>query len=150
MLKAPYAEELLRVARKVVWYDRPEETLGDVKTFLAHLMVYGSPADLRVVERYVTEEEFRQVLAEAPAGVFTEEAWKRWHERFGMAVSAMPRRRFPDGSVGPEAPAGSSVGRIKPPPQWMGETKVPEAPCFQQCCVFIECRYFVLRVRGLS
>jgi hypothetical protein len=109
MLKAPYAEELLRVARKVVWYDRPEETLGDVKTFLAHLMVYGSPADLRVVERYVSEEQFRKVLAEAPAGVFTEEAWKRWHERFGMAVPAMPRRRFPDGSLGPEV--GKFFGR---------------------------------------
>jgi hypothetical protein len=25
----PYPEELLRVAKKVVWYDRPEQTLGD-------------------------------------------------------------------------------------------------------------------------
>ena len=37
--KEPYPEELLRVARKVVWYDRPEETLLDGKNFLAHLMV---------------------------------------------------------------------------------------------------------------
>ncbi len=43
-LMAPYSEELLRVARKVVWYDRPEQTLEDLKTFLTHLMVYGSPA----------------------------------------------------------------------------------------------------------
>ena len=35
-LTAPYPEELLRVAKKVVWYDRPEQTLGDLKTDNQH------------------------------------------------------------------------------------------------------------------
>jgi hypothetical protein len=100
---APYPEELLRVAKKVVWYDRPEQTLGDLKTFLTHLMVYGSPSDVAIVERHVPGEEFRRVLEDAPAGVFTPEAWRRWHERFGMPVPPLPRRHFPDGSVGPES-----------------------------------------------
>ena len=108
-LTAPYPEELLRVARKVVWYDRPEQTLSDLNTFLTHLMVYGSAADVTVVERYVPEDEFRRALERAPAGVFTRDAWERWHERFGMPVPALPRRRFPDCSVGPEA--GGFFGR---------------------------------------
>jgi hypothetical protein len=108
-LRAPYPEELLRVAKKVVWYDGPEQTLGDLKTFLAHVMVYGSPADVAVVERYVPEEELRRVLENAPAGMFTQEAWKRWHERFGMPARALARRRFPDGSAGPEP--GGFFGR---------------------------------------
>ena len=108
-LTSPYPEELLRVAKKVVWYDRPEQTLGELKTFLTHLMVYGSSADVAVVERYVPEEEFRKALQEPHAGVFTEEVWNRWHKRFGMPVPSLPRRRFPDGSVGPEA--GRFFGR---------------------------------------
>ena len=88
-LTAPYPEELLRVANKVVWYDRPEETLGDLKTFLTHLMVYGSPADVAVAEGYVPQDEFRRVLEDAPAGVFTPEAWKWWHERFGMGSATV-------------------------------------------------------------
>ncbi len=108
-LTAPYPEELLRVAKKVVWYDQPEDTLGDLKTFLTHVMVYGSAGDLAIVERYVPLDEFRRVLEEAPAGVFTEEAWKRWHERFGMPAPSLPRRRFPDGSVGPDV--GGFFGR---------------------------------------
>ena len=109
ILASPYPEELLQVARKVVWYDQPELTLADIRTFLAHLMVYGSPADVTVAERYVPQEEFLKVLEDAPAGVFTQDAWTRWHERFGISVPALPRRRFPDGSVGPEA--GGFMGR---------------------------------------
>ena len=108
-LTAPYPAGLIRVARKVVWYDSPEETLADLPTFLAHLMVYGSPTDLAVVECYVPLEEFRRVLDTAPVGVFTKDSWQRWHERFGMAVPSLPRRRFPDGTVGPEA--GRFFGR---------------------------------------
>ena len=101
-LTVPYPAELLRVARKVVWYDKPEQTLADLKTFLSHLMVYGSSADVAVAKRYVPAEEFRKVLENAPAGVFTREAWQKWHEQFGMPVPPMPRRQFPDGSFGPE------------------------------------------------
>jgi hypothetical protein len=109
-LEAPYPVELLRIARKVVWYDSPEATLGDLKTFLAHLMVYGSPSDVATVQRYVSEGEFRKVLEEAPSGVFTVDSWRRWHEHFGIApVPPLPRRRFPDGTLGPEP--GSFFGR---------------------------------------
>ena len=102
-LPDPYPPELLRIARKVVWYDQPERTLADRNTFLSHLMVYGSPADVAAVQRHIPLEEFRSVLKDAPAGVFTAEAWSRWHERCGLIpVPPLPRRRFPDGSLGPE------------------------------------------------
>lgn len=108
-LIAPYPAELVRVARKVVWYEAPEQTLGDLPTFLAHVMIYGSPTDVAEVERHVPPEEFRRVLENAPAGVFTQEVWVRWHERLGMPAPPLPRRRFPDGSLGPEA--GRFFGR---------------------------------------
>lgn len=108
-LAAPYPVELVRVAKKVAWYDSPAETLADLPAFLAQVMVYGSAADVETVERFVPAGEFRDVLRSAPAGIFTEEAWRRWHERFGMPVPPLPRRRFPDGSVGPEA--GRFFGR---------------------------------------
>ena len=102
-LTPPYPAELLRVARKVVWYGSPEETLSDLTAFLSNLMVYGSSEDVAITEQYVPAEELRKVLEKAPAGVFTRETWEKWHERFGMPVPPLPRRRFPDGSFGPEA-----------------------------------------------
>jgi hypothetical protein len=98
----PYPAELLRIAHKVVWFDAPEQTLRDVNNFLAHLMVYGSPVDTKIVERYIPEAEFRKVLENAPAGTFTTEAWRRWHERLRIVrLPPLPRRRFPDGTLGP-------------------------------------------------
>jgi hypothetical protein len=79
----PYPAELLQIARKVVWYDSPEQTLRDVNTLLVHLMIYGSPEDVAVAERYISKEEFRKALESPPAGVFTEEAWIRWHKSSG-------------------------------------------------------------------
>jgi hypothetical protein len=73
-LAVPYPPDLLRIARKVVRYDAPAQTLADSDTFLAHLMVYGSPADVSIVEQHVPLEEFRGVLSRAPAGVFRIEA----------------------------------------------------------------------------
>jgi len=108
-LAAPYPADLLRIARKVVWYDQPEKTLEDLATFLAHLMIYGSSADLAVTAQYVPEEQFRRVLANAPAGLFTQEVWQKWHRQLGMPVRPLPRRRFPDGSFGPDP--GQFFGR---------------------------------------
>jgi hypothetical protein len=109
-LATPYREELLPVARKVVWYDAPLRTLADIPTFLAHLMVYGSPADVAITQRYLPTEEFRRTLMNAPAGVFTQDAWTRWHKRLGLEpIPPLPRRRFPDGRLGPEA--GRFFGR---------------------------------------
>jgi len=47
-------------------------------------------------------EEFGRVLGNAPAGMFTEEVCRTWHQRLGMPVQPLPRRRFPDGSFGLE------------------------------------------------
>ena len=85
-LATPYPTELIRVARKVVWYDTPEQALADLPTLLAHVMVYGSPADVAMVEQFVPEEEFKRVLENAPAGLFTTELWCSWHKRFGLPV----------------------------------------------------------------
>ena len=41
-----YPEDLKRVAKRVVWFKAPEETLEEPKLFLAHLMTYGTLDDI--------------------------------------------------------------------------------------------------------
>ena len=87
-LAVPFPADLLRIARKVVLgRDQPEQTLANLETFLAHLMVYGSSLDVTVTSQYVPAEEFQRVLENAPAGLFTKEAWQKWHEAAGHAAA---------------------------------------------------------------
>jgi hypothetical protein len=80
----PFPAELLRVAHKVMWYDAPERTLEDIPTFLAHLMVYRSLRAAELVEECVSPEEFLKALKNALAGVFTQDAWTKWHKQLGI------------------------------------------------------------------
>ena len=47
--------------------------LAAATAYPAELMVYGSPADEAVVERFVPAEEFRTVFENAPAGIFADD-----------------------------------------------------------------------------
>lgn len=49
-------------------------------------MVYGSPADVKLVEQYISIDEFRQALGGAPAGIFTQDPWIRWHRELGIEL----------------------------------------------------------------
>jgi hypothetical protein len=42
----PATPELLHVARRVVWFEKPERALADPVQFLAHVMVFGTVKDL--------------------------------------------------------------------------------------------------------
>jgi hypothetical protein len=54
--------DLLRVAKRVVWFKEPEDTIKDVKLFLAHLMTYGTLSDIPTTLRYFSEVDFESVL----------------------------------------------------------------------------------------
>jgi hypothetical protein len=87
---------LLAVARRVVWFQEPEETLADPVQFLAHVMTYGTIQDLAALEGIIGPEEFAQALAEAPPGVFDARSWAYWHLRYGrQPAPPLPMRTLP-------------------------------------------------------
>ncbi|HEY1981065.1 MAG TPA: hypothetical protein VGH13_13355 [Xanthobacteraceae bacterium] len=71
--------ELLRVARRVIWFEEPERALANTVQFLAHVMVFGTVEDLKALCGIVTKEDYRQVLEHAPAGVFDARSWAYWN-----------------------------------------------------------------------
>jgi hypothetical protein len=83
MKSLPHAPELLRVARRVVWFKEPEETLADPVLFLAHVMTYGTIEDLAALEGFVGKADYCEVLEHAPPGVFDKRSWAYWHLKCG-------------------------------------------------------------------
>jgi len=62
--------DLQAVAKRVVWFKTPEETLRDVKLFLAYVMTYGTLSDISTTLQHFSENDFEAVLNDPPAGVF--------------------------------------------------------------------------------
>jgi hypothetical protein len=83
MKPLPHTPALLAVARRVVWFQEPDETLDDPVQFLAHVMTYGTIEDLAALDGVVGPQAFRHVLRQAPPGVFDGRSWAYWHLRYG-------------------------------------------------------------------
>jgi len=79
MKTLPPTPELLAVARRVVWFEEPERTLADPVQFLAHVMVIGTAEDLSALRGIVTKEDYREVLDNAPPGLFDPRSWAYWN-----------------------------------------------------------------------
>jgi hypothetical protein len=87
--------ELLRAAKRMVWFKTPEETLSDPVFFLAYVMTYGVSEDIKAAQKYFTPEDFRRALENAPAGVFDIRSWAYWNTVMGrLPVPPLPKRRF--------------------------------------------------------
>ena len=90
-----YPEDLLAVARRVVWFKPPAEALEGQAEFLAHLMTYGDVEDLRVARRHFTEDDFRSVLDSPPPGIFDGRSWAYWNTVYGrVPAPELPRRQI--------------------------------------------------------
>jgi hypothetical protein len=94
MKSLPKTPELLAVAKRVVWFKAPEETLNDPIHFLAHVMTFGTVEDLIAIKDIVGPDEFRETLEKAPSGVFDARSWAYWNIRFGrQPAPPLPTRK---------------------------------------------------------
>lgn len=92
----PHSEELLRVAKRVVWFKPPAVTLADDVFFLNYLMIYGTVEDLMVARQRYDDDDFRGALRNALPGIFDARSWAYWHAHLDMGpAQPRPVRQFP-------------------------------------------------------
>jgi len=97
MKPLPKSDDVLNVARNVIWFEPPECALAKPIRFLAYLMTYGTADEVATVMRYVSVEDFREALEHAPPGIFDKRSWNYWHlmmDRY--PPPPMPTRIIPD------------------------------------------------------
>jgi hypothetical protein len=88
--------DLRRVAKRVVWFKVPDETLRDVKLFLAHVMTYGTLSDISAVLQDFSEDDFETTINDPPPGVFDRRSWIYWNLRYHREpVPPLPQRKIP-------------------------------------------------------
>lgn len=100
--------ELLRVAKRMVWFKTPEEALRDQVLFLNHVMTWGTVGDIGTTRSYFAEDDFREALKRARPGVFDPRSWAYWHLVLNMGPAPpLPRRRLPQQEVYPPVSTSS-------------------------------------------
>ena len=92
----PAHPDVLRVARRVVWFMDPKDAIADTELFLAHLMTFGMPNDILTMRRFLTVDDYRHALEHAPPGVFDPRSWAYWNLMTGRdPETPMPVRQVP-------------------------------------------------------
>ena len=95
MKELPRTPELEDVARRTVWFQSPAEALGDPIHFIAHVLTYGTHEDVKVLRHSVTDDDLREALDRAPAGVFDPRSWAYWNLKMGRyPPPPLPKRVF--------------------------------------------------------
>ena len=95
MKSIPITPQTLAVARKIVWFEPPEKALSDPIRFMAYAMTYALPEDMRFIRKYVSDDDFRDALDHAPAGIVDPRSWAYWNSKMGRyPAPPQPVRRF--------------------------------------------------------
>jgi hypothetical protein len=90
MKSLPVTRELLAVARRVIWFEDPEQALAEPVQFLAHVMVFGGVEDLKALRGIVGKDEYSEVLEHAPPGIFDARSWADRQPTPPLPVRALP------------------------------------------------------------
>jgi hypothetical protein len=67
---------------------------------LAYAMRYATHADMSILRRYLSDEDFREALDRAPPGIIDPRSWAYWNAMFGrIPAPPLPQRSFSDTSA---------------------------------------------------
>ncbi len=65
--------------------------------FVAYLLTYSTPADVRTLRRYLSNADLGAALDAAPPGVFDARSWTYWNLMLGRdPAPPLPVRVIPD------------------------------------------------------
>ncbi len=96
MKSLPMTETMRKIARKVVWFEDPDQALCDPVRFLAYAMARASAEDMAEIRTHVTDEEFLKALDNVPPGIIDDRSWWYWNLMIAgrSPPPPMPRRTF--------------------------------------------------------
>src|ERR1700722_16591608 len=98
MKAIPLNEETAALATQIIWFEPPAKALADPVRFMAYAMTYAMHEEMRVLRRYISDDDFREALDRAPPGIIDPRSWAYWNSKMGRyPAPPLPKRRFGDG-----------------------------------------------------
>ena len=94
MKPIPINPDTEAVARRVIWFEEPDEALADPIRFMAYAMASATHEDMKVLRRYVSDGDFREALDKAPPGIIDARSWAYWNSKMGRYPAPPAPRRI--------------------------------------------------------
>jgi hypothetical protein len=95
MKAIPVTPLTLDLARRIIWFEPPDLALADPIRFMTYAMTYARHEDMRVIRRYVSDDDMREALDHAPPGIIDPRSWAYWNSKMGRyPPPPLPVRRF--------------------------------------------------------
>jgi hypothetical protein len=95
MKSIPLTPQMLDVAPRIIWFESPERALADPVRFMAYAMTYARHEDMKLIREHVSDEDFREALDRAPAGIIDPRSWAYWNSKMGRyPPPPLPKRHF--------------------------------------------------------
>ncbi|MHB8399818.1 MAG: helix-turn-helix transcriptional regulator [Candidatus Limnocylindrales bacterium] len=92
----PSDERIAQIARRIVWWQEPAQTIVRPLEFVARVMATGSLDEVRDVERHFGRAVLREAAIKAPPGVFDRRSWNYWLLVLGLErTMPFPVRQVP-------------------------------------------------------
>ena len=105
---------MLEIARRVIWFEPPEKALADPVQFMAYALTYAVHEDMRIIRRYLSDDDLREALDCAPPGIIDPRSWAYWNSKMGRyPAPPMPVRRFGSADDYPAASAPSDPEEVR-------------------------------------
>ncbi len=87
--------EMRRAVQRCVWFEPPEEAIKDIPRLAAYILTHGMPEDTQILRKQLSDNDLKQVLDEAPAGIYDARSWAYWNLVIGRYdTPPLPVRSF--------------------------------------------------------
>lgn len=88
------SSELNEIARRIIWFEAPEQALADPHRFLAYAFRYAVPEDMATLRRHLSDDDLREALENAPPGIIDGRSWAYWRLMLDLPEKPLPVRTF--------------------------------------------------------
>jgi hypothetical protein len=93
MKPIPLTPETEAVARRIIWFEEPAEALSDPIRLMAYAMASATHRAMKVLRRYVSDEDFLEALDKAPPGIIDPRSWAYRNSKMGRYPAPPPPTR---------------------------------------------------------
>ncbi len=95
MIPLPLNGEFKEVARRVIWFEEPEQAVSNPVRFIAYAMTYATYEDMQAIRKHFSDDDLCQVLRNAPSGIIDARSWSYWHIKLGLSpIPELPMREL--------------------------------------------------------